>query len=310
MYAKLLDEGVYLASTSTMYRILRAEGEVTRAAPAGHPPAQGEARAAGHRAQRRVVLGHHQAARPGQVDLVLPVRDHRHLQPLCARLDAGPGRAGPPGRAVVGRHHRQPARHPRPADHPRRPGHLDGVQAGRVPAGRSGRHQEPQPAPLLQRQPLQREPSSRPSSTGPSSPTGSAPIEDAHGFCTRFFRWYNTSTATPGSGSTPPPTSTTAGPSRSAPSGPGCWRPPTPPTPSGSSASHQHRPSCQPQRGSTSPRRTCPAQRILDQPVSQKLTASASSCRPRRPRRLARPASVVCPGRAGHGGGSVLAGPA
>ncbi len=27
VYAKLLDEGVYLASTSTMYRVLRAEGE-------------------------------------------------------------------------------------------------------------------------------------------------------------------------------------------------------------------------------------------------------------------------------------------
>jgi putative transposase len=40
VYAKLLDEGVYLASTSTMYRILRAEGEVTeRRRQATHPPA-------------------------------------------------------------------------------------------------------------------------------------------------------------------------------------------------------------------------------------------------------------------------------
>jgi putative transposase len=38
VYAKLLDEGVYLASTSTMYRILRAEGEVTeRRRQATHP---------------------------------------------------------------------------------------------------------------------------------------------------------------------------------------------------------------------------------------------------------------------------------
>ena len=28
VYAKLLDQGVYLASTSTMYRLLRAQGEV------------------------------------------------------------------------------------------------------------------------------------------------------------------------------------------------------------------------------------------------------------------------------------------
>ena len=40
VYAKLLDDGVYLASTSTMYRILRAEGEVSeRRRQATHPPA-------------------------------------------------------------------------------------------------------------------------------------------------------------------------------------------------------------------------------------------------------------------------------
>jgi putative transposase len=40
VYAKLLDQGVYLASTSTMYRILRAEDEVCeRRRQATHPPA-------------------------------------------------------------------------------------------------------------------------------------------------------------------------------------------------------------------------------------------------------------------------------
>jgi putative transposase len=38
VYAKLLDQGVYLASTSTMYRLLRAEGEVhERRRQASHP---------------------------------------------------------------------------------------------------------------------------------------------------------------------------------------------------------------------------------------------------------------------------------
>jgi putative transposase len=38
VYAKLLDQGVYLASTATMYRILRAEGEVReRRRQATHP---------------------------------------------------------------------------------------------------------------------------------------------------------------------------------------------------------------------------------------------------------------------------------
>jgi putative transposase len=40
VYAKLLDQGIYLASTSTMYRLLRAEGEVhERRRQATHPPA-------------------------------------------------------------------------------------------------------------------------------------------------------------------------------------------------------------------------------------------------------------------------------
>jgi putative transposase len=39
VYARLLDEGVYLASISTMYRVLRAEGEVAeRRRQATHPP--------------------------------------------------------------------------------------------------------------------------------------------------------------------------------------------------------------------------------------------------------------------------------
>jgi putative transposase len=40
VYAKLLDQGIYLASTSTMYRILRAKGEVReRRRQATHPSA-------------------------------------------------------------------------------------------------------------------------------------------------------------------------------------------------------------------------------------------------------------------------------
>lgn len=68
--------------------------------------------------------------------------------------------------------------------------------------------------------------------------------------------------------------STMGGPSRSGPSGPWCWTPPTLSTPSGSSAGLRHRPSCRRRPGSTSPNRTCSTQRILDQPVSQRLTAS------------------------------------
>ena len=79
--------------------------------------------------------------------------------------------------------------------------------------------------------------------------------EDALSLCRQFFCWYNDEHRHWGIGFHPPPTSTTAGPSRSGPSGLWCWRPPPPPTPSGSSASHQPHRSCPPSPGSTNPPR-------------------------------------------------------
>src|SRR6266566_3342466 len=58
-----------------------------RAAPASPLCRPGAARPP---AQRALELGHHQAPRAGQVDLFLPVRHARCLQPLCGRLDGGP----------------------------------------------------------------------------------------------------------------------------------------------------------------------------------------------------------------------------
>ncbi len=92
VYATLLDEERYLCSVSTMYRVLRADGETredTRAAPSGNAPCCGQARAAGDAAKRGLELGHHAAARSREVDLLLLVRRHRHLQPLRPRLAAG-----------------------------------------------------------------------------------------------------------------------------------------------------------------------------------------------------------------------------
>ena len=60
-----------------------------RAARPAPPPALRRARAAGHAAERAVELGHHQAAGPGEVDLLLPVRDPRRVQPLRGGLDGG-----------------------------------------------------------------------------------------------------------------------------------------------------------------------------------------------------------------------------
>ena len=83
-WATLLDEGTYLCSTRTMYRILAAQhGGVQRAARSAHPPAVCEARTARRAAERAVVLGREQAEGPGEVDLVLPVRGAPRLLWRC-----------------------------------------------------------------------------------------------------------------------------------------------------------------------------------------------------------------------------------
>ena len=94
VYATLLDEGRYLCSVATMYRLLRANGEVhERRRQAIHPAAiKPELLAT---APNQVwswditkLLG------PERMDLLLPVRGAGHLQPLRGRLAAGGARTG------------------------------------------------------------------------------------------------------------------------------------------------------------------------------------------------------------------------
>ena len=73
VWATLLDEGSYLASVSTMYRLLRARGETgDRRRHATHPPTV-KPELLADQAQPVLVVGHHQAGRAGQVDLLLPI---------------------------------------------------------------------------------------------------------------------------------------------------------------------------------------------------------------------------------------------
>jgi len=93
VWATLLDEGTYLGSVSTYYRVLREAGESRE-----RSPGRRQARASGHRAEPGLLLGHHQAARPGEADLLPPVRHPGHLQPLCRGLDGRDPRVRGPGR--------------------------------------------------------------------------------------------------------------------------------------------------------------------------------------------------------------------
>ena len=80
--ATLLDEEVYLCSERTMYRVLASERAGSGTPGAAHPSRVQEARVDGHGAEPGVVLGYHAAARAEEVELLLPLRHHGHLQPL------------------------------------------------------------------------------------------------------------------------------------------------------------------------------------------------------------------------------------
>jgi hypothetical protein len=88
VYATLLDEGQYLASERTMYRLLEANGRF--AVGAISSPTRLRRTGAARRAlERSLVVEYQQAQGPGEVDLVLPVRDPRHLQPFCGAPQNG-----------------------------------------------------------------------------------------------------------------------------------------------------------------------------------------------------------------------------
>ena len=75
VWALLIDEGAYLASVSTMYRLLREAEQVReRRAQAAHP-ARKKPELIADRAEPGVVVGHHQAGRPAAWRVLPPVRD-------------------------------------------------------------------------------------------------------------------------------------------------------------------------------------------------------------------------------------------
>ena len=89
VWAMLLDDGTYLASQSTMHRVLRELGESRDRRRQRTHPAKKKPHLVAHRPLSSVELGHHQTARPRPGRLLRLLRDHRHLQPLRRGLDGG-----------------------------------------------------------------------------------------------------------------------------------------------------------------------------------------------------------------------------
>ncbi len=189
VYATLLDEGVYLCSERTMYRVLAENDEVR---------------------ERRNQLRHPNhpvpellATKPNQLwswditKLLGPAKwtyfylyvvidvfsryvvgwmvAHRETATLAEKLIETLRAPGDPAG---------------PAHHPRRPRHLDDLEAGRVSAGGPRRHQDPLAASRLERQPVLRG-GFKTLKYRPNFPERFGSIEDARGFCVDFFPWYN-----------------------------------------------------------------------------------------------------------------------
>ena len=91
VHATLLEEQTYLCSPRTMYRVLAAAHEVRERRAQARHPAYAAPETRRDEPESGLVLGHHQAERPGPLSLLLALRHPRPLQPL--RRGAGWWRA-------------------------------------------------------------------------------------------------------------------------------------------------------------------------------------------------------------------------
>ena len=137
--------------------------------------------------------------------------------------------------AIYQQHVRRRAAHPA-----RRPGIVDDLQDRHPAPRRPRRHPIPLPAPPVQRQPLQRSPVQDPQVLPDLPETLRQPSPTPAPSATPSSTTTTTTTATPASACTPPPTSTTAEPSRPSPPPDTSSTPPTPPTPNDSADHPPH----------------------------------------------------------------------
>ena len=188
IWARELDEGRYLCSMSTMYRIARAAGQTRERRRQATHPAKVKPELLRRRSVPGVVVGHNETARPDQGHLLPPVRADRHLLPVQPGLDRLHRRGITPGHGLHRRRDRPQRRGP--AHRARRPGHLDDVEAGVGAAHRPGRHPLPLPAAGVERQPLFRGAVPDPEVSA-RFPRSLSSLAHAKQFCTEFFYQYN-----------------------------------------------------------------------------------------------------------------------
>ena len=141
-----------------MYRILAADQPVRERRNQREHPQYTKPELVATAFEPDMVLGHHQAVGADQVDVLLPLRRARHLQPLRGRLDGRrPGELGA-GRSSHRRDLPQTGR-PAPGTHPAlRPRRADDEQVHRTTARRPRRDPFIEPPSGVRRQPLLRGP--------------------------------------------------------------------------------------------------------------------------------------------------------
>ena len=88
IYAKLLDQGRYICSVSTMYRVIKSEHSHVN-------DRRNQVQRCSYTKPELLATcpnqvwswGYHKVESHHQMDVFLPVCDHRYFQPVCGRLD-------------------------------------------------------------------------------------------------------------------------------------------------------------------------------------------------------------------------------
>ena len=156
VWATLLDEGTYLGSVSTYYRVLREAGESReRRAQATHPAAvKPELAADGpNQVYSWDITKLHGPAKWTYYHLyvILDIYSRYAVGWMVATRESAAL-----AEKLIAATCDEAGHQPRAAEHPRRPRLLDDLQAGRAAARRPRRHPVPFPPARLQRQPLLR----------------------------------------------------------------------------------------------------------------------------------------------------------